>query len=108
SYSMKLEVLMKVNSDQNSYVFEKAKTKLGNLDFQMTGTYVHGDESNIELGFRGLNNQLADVKELLSEKTRETLEAYQIKGILDIDGKISGKISHQKTPAIAIGFVLQS
>jgi hypothetical protein len=108
AHSYNLNLVLGIDQSSERYVFNNASVSLGNIKVAVQG-YIQNISNGTELdiSFNGEDTQLSSLKDVFPISWKEKIEDYQATGIVDINGHIVGKSTHEDSPEVTLSFTLE-
>lgn len=99
--SASLNLGLDINSEKQSYTFNKGDLTVDKMNFNLTGAI---DSSSINLNMIGQNIEIAQLMESISSADSEEAKQYEGDGNFNFIGKIEGPFSRVEMPSITADF----
>ncbi len=91
----------------NHIVFHPSVLRLGQAQFEITGTYGFKERNLIDLKVDGVDTDIQSLLELLPAETAEKLSKYRSEGGVYFNAIVKGEIGPASSPGIDISFGTQ-
>lgn len=96
---------MDINSEKESYKFEKGDLFLEEMEFNLFGAI---DSANIDLDVVGKNIQVSQLIASVIPKDSDYAGKYDGQGVVNFKSKIKGPLNHVAMPSIEADFSVQN
>ena len=104
SRDLKADFKITLHSSRDGILFDKSSIKLDGYDFTLQG-FISADNV-LDLALKGDRIDISKIKDYLPGELCNKIDAFNPSGILDIDCKLKGAVSHIMNPGIDISFNL--
>jgi len=98
------ELDVDLRSTDDGLVLRNGKIRIEGYTFVITGSVSADNYLNLELTGRSID--ISRIIRYLPEKYSDMISAYRPSGMLRIDGKITGPVTHSRNPHIDLNFSL--
>jgi hypothetical protein len=94
-----------LRSTENGLEFRNGRIRIEGYTFGLTGTV--SSDNYLDLDLSGKSIDISRIIRYMPEKYQDMISGYKPSGILLIDGKITGPVSHSRNPHIDLTFSLE-